>query len=167
MKNKKVFLAVAMVGCLGMMTGCGSSESGKSGKSGTELELFSTKAENKEILQKLVDEFNAAHEGVTIKITAPADAGTVLKTRMAKNDMPDIVAMGGNNEYTEVQSAGMFVDLSEESYIENIQESYLQMIYDVNKDKEEKAYGIPYATNASGVLYNVDKFEKHGMSSWM
>lgn len=28
-----------------------------------------------------------SHEDVTIKITAPADAGTVLKTRMAKNDM--------------------------------------------------------------------------------
>ena len=44
----------------------------------------------------------------------PADAGTVLKTRMAKNDMPDIVAMGGDNNYTEVESAGMLVDLSSE-----------------------------------------------------
>ena len=32
------------------------------------------------------------------------------------------------------------------------------MVYDVNKDKEEAAYGVPYATNASGVIYNVDKF---------
>lgn len=85
---------------------------------------------------------------MTIKITAPADAGTVLKTRMAKNDMPDIVAMGGDNNYTEVESAGMLVDLSSEDYVSNIQESYLQMVYDVNKDKEEKVYGVPYATNA-------------------
>ena len=79
----------------------------------TELELFSSKAENKDVLQQLVDKFNETHEDVTIKITAPADAGTVLKTRMAKNDMPDIVAMGGDNNYTEVESAGMLVDLSE------------------------------------------------------
>lgn len=147
----------------GMLTGCGGSSDGSasSGSSkGVELELFSTKAENKDILQTLVDKFNESHEGVTIKITAPADAGTVLKTRMAKNDMPDIVAMGGDTNYTEVQSAGMLVDLSDEEYISNIQESYLQMVYDVNKDKEEKAYGIPYATNASGVMYNVDKFEE-------
>ena len=100
---------------------------------------------------------------MTIKITAPADAGTVLKTRMAKNDMPDIVMMGGDNNYTEVESAGMLVDLSDQDYISNIQDSYMQMVYDVNKDKEEKAYGVPYATNASGVIYNVDKFEELGL----
>ena len=165
--NKKI-VCTLMVGTLlaGMLTGCGgSSEGGSSakGSKGTELELFSTKAENKDILQKLVDKFNETHEDVTIKITAPADAGTVLKTRMAKNDMPDIVAMGGDNNYTEVESAGMLVDLSGEDYISTVQESYLQMVYDVNKDKEEKAYGVPYATNASGVIYNVDKFEEYGI----
>lgn len=133
----------------------------KNGK--TELELFSTKAENKEVVQQLVDKFNESHEDVTIKITAPADAGTVLKTRMAKNDMPDIVMMGGDNNYTEVESAGMLVDLSDQDYVSDIQDSYMQMVYDVNKDKEEKAYGIPYATNASGVIYNVDKFEELGL----
>lgn len=162
--NKKL-ICTLMAGTLlvGTVTGCGSSSEGDSSAKGTELELFSSKAENKDILQKLVDKFNETHEDVTIKITAPADAGTVLKTRMAKNDMPDIVAMGGDNNYTEVESAGMLVDLSDEDYISNIQESYLQMVYDVNKDKEEKAYGVPYATNASGVIYNVEKFDQLGI----
>ena len=164
--NKKI-VCTLMVGTMlaGMLTGCGGSSDGNSSakSNGTELELFSSKAENKDILQKMVDKFNETHEDVTIKITAPADAGTVLKTRMAKNDMPDIVAMGGDNNYTEVESAGMLVDLSDEDYISNIQESYLQMVYDVNKDKEEKAYGVPYATNASGVIYNVEKFDQLGI----
>ncbi len=34
----------------------------------------------------------------------------------------------------------MLVDLSSEDYISNIQESYLQMVYDVNKDKEERKH---------------------------
>ena len=168
MKNKKI-ISVLMVGALmaGMLTvtGCGGSSDGDSSAKGgkTELELFSSKAENKDVLQQLVDKFNETHEDVTIKITAPADAGTVLKTRMAKNDMPDIVMMGGDNNYTEVESAGMLVDLSDQDYISNIQDSYMQMVYDVNKDKEEQAYGVPYATNASGVIYNVDKFEELGL----
>ena len=113
--NKKL-ICTLMAGALlvGTVTGCGSSSEGESSAKGTELELFSSKAENKDILQKLVDKFNETHKDVTIKITAPADAGTVLKTRMAKNDMPDIVAMGGDNNYTEVESAGMLVDLSSE-----------------------------------------------------
>ena len=168
MKNKKI-ISVLMVGALmaGMLTvtGCGGSSDGNSSAKGgkTELELFSSKAENKDVLQQLVDKFNETHEDVTIKITAPADAVTVLKTRVAKNDMPDIVMMGGDNNYTEVESAGMLVDLSDQDYISNIQDSYMQMVYDVNKDKEEKAYGVPYATNASGVIYNVDKFEELGL----
>ena len=69
--NKKI-VCTLMVGTLlaGMLTGCGgSSEGGSSakGSKGTELELFSTKAENKDILQKLVDKFNEKHEDVTIR----------------------------------------------------------------------------------------------------
>lgn len=100
---------------------------------------------------------------VSVVINAPADAGTVLKTRLAKNDLPDIIAMGGDNNYTEIQSAGVLEDLGNEEYISGVQDAYLQMVYDVNKDKEEVVTGVPYATNASGVLYNVDKFEELGL----
>lgn len=154
--KRKVLLALSAILLGGMLlTGCGKSN---------EIELFSSKAENKEILQQLVDEFNAEHPETKIVISAPADAGTVLKTRLAKNDIPDILALGGDNNYTEVQSAGVLEDLSAENFTSQVQESYLQMVYDVNADKEQAAYGIPYATNASGVLYNVDKFNELGLT---
>lgn len=171
MKKKLVSMFLVCAMAVSVFAGCGgSSDSGAA--SGTEaagsgenvtLELFSTKAENVTVMQALADKFNAAHEGYTIEVVAPADAGTVLKTRMAKNDMPDIIAMGGNNEYTEVQGAGMLVDLSGEAFVGNLQESYLQMVYDVNANKEEAVYGVPYATNASGILYNVEKFAALGL----
>lgn len=167
-------MAVTLAGILsiGLLAGCGSSSSDSSDSSSSsgsssgetvELELFSSKSENVDILTELAEKFNETHEGITVTITAPSDAGTVLKTRMAKGDMPDILAIGGDTNYTEVQSAGMLVDLSDEDYVDNLQESYIQMIYDVNADKEEVLYGIPYATNASGVMYNVDKFEEYGL----
>lgn len=159
MKKKIVSMMLVSAMALSLLVGCGGS-SEKSGSGEVTLELFSTKAENVDVMTSLVEKFNESHDGVTIEVVCPADAGTVLKTRMAKNDMPDIIAMGGNNEYTDVQSAGMLLDLSDEDFVDNIQESYLQMVYDVNGDKEEAAYGIPYATNASGVLYNVDKFNE-------
>ena len=79
----KKIISTLVIGTLlaGTLTGCGgSSDAGSSAKSSgkTELELFSSKAENKDILQKLVDKFKETHEDVTIKITAPADAGTVI-----------------------------------------------------------------------------------------
>ena len=163
MKKKLVSMLLVCSMAASLLMGCGGSSDGKGSSEGATLELFSTKAENVTVMQSLADKFNETHEGYTIEVVAPADAGTVLKTRMAKNDMPDIIAMGGNNEYTDVQSAGMLLDLSGEDFVGNLQESYLQMVYDVNGDKEEAVYGVPYATNASGVLYNVEKFEALGL----
>ncbi|MCP1102076.1 raffinose/stachyose/melibiose transport system substrate-binding protein [Aequitasia blattaphilus] len=159
MKKKIVSLLLVGSMMLGMLTGCGGSSKAK----GNELELFLNKAENNAIMQTLVDEFNETQEEAKIKVVAPAEAETVLKTRMAKNDMPDLLAIGGNSMYTELQSAGLLEDLSDKEYLNTIQEAYMQMVYDINKEKEEKAYGVPYATNASGILYNVDKFEELGL----
>lgn len=128
-----------------------------------DLELFASKTENASILQELIDKFVTANPGVTITLNAPSDAGTVLRTRLTKDDIPDIIACGGDTTYTLLQSTGKLADLSSEAYISNIQESYLQMLYDVNKDKKQVVYGIPYATNASGILYNVDLFEQTGI----
>lgn len=179
MRGKKILalsLACAMTGSL--FAGCGDSVSGntdvasestgeKSVSEGTneevELELFSTKTENADILQKMIDGFMEENPNVKITLTSEADAATVLKTRLTKNDVPELVAMGGDSNYTELQSAGVLLDLSNEDFISNVQEAYLEMIYDVNVDKEQSAYGVPYATNASGVLYNEDLFAQAGV----
>lgn len=164
MKKKLIsFLAITVIAF--SFTACGDNETENSTQNNgsVTLELFSTKGENLSTLETLAQKYNSQNENATIEVYAPADAGTVLKTKMATNDMPDILSMGGNQDYTEVQSAGMLMDLSDKEYVSNIQPAYMQMLYDVNKDKEEKAYGIPYATNASGVLYNVDIFEENNI----
>lgn len=172
-KRKLVSLLTACATAASLFSGCGnesntgSDEPGISGSSTeksnqVELELFSTKTKNVQTLQKLADAFMSQNEGVVIEINAPAEAGTVLKTRLTKNDFPDIIACGGDATYTELQSAGMLIDMSEE--VGNVQDAYLQMLYDVNKDEEKVAYGVPYATNASGILYNKDMFEELDIS---
>lgn len=161
-------LVTAMIGS--MLMGCGSSSSGDAGKTETssgdvkvELELFSTKTENAETLQKIIDGFMKENPNITVSLTSEADAATVLKTRLTKNDIPEIISMGGDSNYTELQSAGVLLDLSGEDFIGNVQEAYLDMVYAVNADQEQKAYGVPYATNASGVLYNEDLFKQAGV----
>ena len=77
---KKKFLAMALgIAVVLSCTACGggSSDAGSSAKSSgkTELELFSTKPENKDTIQKLVDKYNESHDDVTVKVTAPPDAG--------------------------------------------------------------------------------------------
>ena len=159
MKKKIValMLLTAMTSAL-ILPGCSKNDK-------KEVEFFSSKAENAEIMQSLVDEFNKENteSGVTVVLNTPADAGTVLKTRLAKNDIPDIIAYGGDSTYTELQSAGVLKDLTGAAYLDTVQDAYMQMVYDVQKDKERVPYAVPYATNASGIIYNVDKFNKLGL----
>ena len=168
MKMKKM-LAVGLTCSLAAMLAAGCSESGKtSGKSSdsgvAHLEFFSSKMENVSTMQKLVDKFNSQNTDVQITLNSPADAGTVLKTRMTKDDLPDIIAYGGDNIYTELTEAGILLDLSDQEVLKTINDSYMQMVYDINGDKAEKAYGIPFAANASGVIYNTDLFQKAGVT---
>lgn len=168
-KVKKVVsigLVAAMTGS--MLMGCGSSSNGAGGtetsKSGkVELELFSSKTENAETLQKLIDGFRKENSNIEITLTSESDASTVLKTRLTKNDIPELISMGGDSNFTELQSAGVLLDLSDEDFIGDVQEAYLDMLYDVNAEQDQKAYGVPYATNASGVLYNEDLFAQAGV----
>ncbi|MEG6571010.1 extracellular solute-binding protein [[Clostridium] cellulosi] len=172
MKKTKTTLAallsLALIGST--FAGCSNSASNKENSSGAsggtvKLELFSTKAENLDILKTLVSTYEKNNPNVKITITAPgSSAGTALKTRLTKNDLPDIIAMGGDATYTEVESAGVLEDLSNEPFAANIQDAYKQMVYDVQENREETLYGVPYATNASGILYNEDIFNKYNIS---
>ncbi|WP_368250696.1 ABC transporter substrate-binding protein [Enterococcus sp. 2201sp1_2201st1_B8_2201SCRN_220225] len=157
-KCRKIFFGTtAMLGAILFLGACGKSNNGNSGKN--EIEVFSTKnAENTDVLKQLAKEFEAENDGVTIKITSPADAGTVLKTRLTKNDIPDVLAMGGDATFAELKEAGVLEDLTNESYMSEIQDSYKKMVTDLYDGEE--LFGAPYATNASGVLYNKDLFEE-------
>ncbi|WP_407271271.1 ABC transporter substrate-binding protein [Radiobacillus sp. PE A8.2] len=125
-----------------------------------ELELFSTKTENPETYQRLVDKFEADNPNIKVEVISQPDSTTVLKTRLTKNDLPDIIAIGGNSTYGELAREGVLKDFTDSPLVEDINEGFLYQVKDLVEYGEEKVYGIPYAGNAVGVLYNKAKFEE-------
>lgn len=163
-KNLKRVMAVAMTMTMAaaLFVGCGAENNDmQDGK--VKLELFSTKTENKNIMESLIADFEVANPDIKVEINAPADAGTVLKARLAKNDMPDLVAVGADATYGSLVDGDMLTDLTGDNAISNIQDSYLDMLHGIAKDDKGKIYGVPYATNADGVLYNKDMFKELGL----
>lgn len=168
MKKKKwLALVLSSVVSLSLLAGCsgGSEDKNNEAKATsdgnkTELEFFSNKQESIQTLQTLIDKFNAQSKTVSIKLNAPADPDTVLKTRMAKGDMPDIVANSGARMFTELTSSGFLENMAGEEFYDKINPSYLEMMYGASAGEEGAAYGVPYAANASGVIYNKDLFEQ-------
>ncbi len=137
--------------------------SGQDANSKTKIEVFSSKSENQLIFQELVEEFEEKNADIDVVFTSPADAGTVLRTRLVKEDIPNIIAYGGDMTYTELANVGMLEDLSQEKIVSDLSPAYVQMTKDLQKD-QEKLFGVPYATNASGVIYNVALFEKYDLA---
>lgn len=164
MKKIKQLITMGVICTLGVstMTACSStSEKDDGGK--VILELFSTKAENKQSLQNIIDGFESENPNIEIKLTAPPEAETVLRTRLTKDELPDILSLGGNAMYGELSRAGVLMDFTEDEIVDRVQPAYIDMINRLADENNKTLYGIPYATNANGVIYNVDKFKEAGL----
>ena len=112
-----------------------------------------------QIMKTFIKEYEELNPNIKVVFSSPPDAGTVLRTRLVKNDIPNIISFSGDITYTELADVGMLEDLSNETFIENIVPAYKDMTVDLQKDKN-KLFGVPYATNASGVIYNEEIFKK-------
>ena len=154
-KLRSIGYLIATVGLLGL-SGCTSNQE----SSQTTIEVFNNKSENQQIMKAFIKEYEALNPNVKVVFSSPPDAGTVLRTRLVKNDIPNIIAFGGDVTYTELADVGMLEDLSTEDFANNIVPAYKEMTQALQKD-QDKLYGIPYATNASGVIYNEELFEKY------
>ncbi|MGM0873290.1 MAG: ABC transporter substrate-binding protein [Bacillota bacterium] len=144
-----------------ILAGCNAGGDDENGK--VTLELFSTKSESIDTYKGLIQEFEEKNPDIKIKLDAPPEAETVLKTRLTKNDMPDIMSIGGNATYGELGRAGVLHDFSESELLKTVQPSYNDMIGRLVGAEEEGVYGLPYATNANTVIYNKQKFEELGL----
>lgn len=86
---------------------------------------------------------------------------TVLKTRFIKEDVPDIIGIGGDVSFSNFVDSDMLADISDFEGLSGIKQAYL----DIDKNLEfvpmEGIYAVPYAANAAGILYNREMFEEN------
>lgn len=155
MKRKAVMASFLLGACM-LFGGCGQEKK-------TTLEVFSTKMENHDILQQFADAYQLEHPDIEIDFQSPPDGSTVLRTKLTKNRVPDVIFMGGDATYKDLAGSGVLMDVSDMELVEQIKPAYRQQLYDRNKEQEEIMYGIPYATNAEGIIYNVDIFNENGI----
>lgn len=105
---------------LGTMLLCGmmavllsSCTSGDSANGKVQIEFFQNKPEAKTTFDELIKTFNAEHDDIQVTQVNPPDAETVLKTRVVKNDIPDIMAMGATDTYSILAQSDIFTDLTD------------------------------------------------------
>ncbi len=155
-KSLSLLLAAAM-GSTVLLSGCGDPYDGK-----THIEIINYKQEATEYFDALEDEFNATHDDIHLTIDSPNDASTILRTRFIREDYPDIIGIGGDINYSYYIDAEILADVSDYPGLADIKQSYLDIGEALEIVPTEGTYGVPYAANAAGVLYNRDMFEEHG-----
>lgn len=157
MARKKIAILGMLLGTTAFI-GCGQEISNNV----IEVEMVSYKPEAVAAFEEIQNKFNESHDNIHLTINSPNEAMTILKTRFIKEDYPDIVAIGGDVNYSNFLDADLFMDVSDFEGVKNIKQSYLDMEKELEFTPHEGIYGLPYAANAAGILYNEDIFVEHG-----
>jgi raffinose/stachyose/melibiose transport system substrate-binding protein len=126
-----------------------------------ELEFFQNKREAVETFDRLIEKFEEENPDINIEQNHVPDAETVLKSRLTRNNIPDIMGLGGNFTYGQIADAGILKNFDDTSYLANTQLAYREMLQDLHEGSSN--YGVSYTANANTVLYNKDKFEELGL----
>jgi raffinose/stachyose/melibiose transport system substrate-binding protein len=127
-----------------------------------QVEFFQNKPEAKASFDKLIAQFNQENPDVEVTQVNPPDAETVLMTRVVKEDVPDVIALGATDTYSVLANSGIFADLTASPLVDKVEPAYVQMLKDVTG--MEEITGIPFAANANGVMYNKALFREMGLS---
>jgi raffinose/stachyose/melibiose transport system substrate-binding protein len=158
MKMKKIIPAALVMAAL--LAGC-AKDSGSSKKG---IEFFALKPEAINTLRKLADRFTAENPDIPVTLTILADGATSLRSRLTRNDMPDLIAIQNDFTYYDLVEAGVFLDLGGEAFLKDVNPGYMPILLDVQPAGKPEPYGIPYAANAAGVLYNKEIFTRYNVA---
>lgn len=160
-RMRSLCLAAAVVSAASgiVLTGCGSRKA-SDGK--IEIELMQYKPEAVGIFEQLEEEFNRTHDNIHLTIESPNDAMTILKTRLIREDYPDIVGIGGEINYSYFVQSDILADVSDYPGLAEIKPAYVDILEGLEFVPTEGTFGVPYVANAAGVLYNRAMFKEHG-----
>ena len=175
MKSKNIvslgIMAALFTGMV--LTGCGQTQqmgateletpetSEKTGATGevVELEFLFGDPNRTEIFSRIVDDFNNSQSAVHVTFNA---TGTnhleELMTRLAADDAPDITSQLQGYELASYVDAGYIKDIKDEPFMKYIRDTELDTV-----TIDGGVYGIPMDTQAWGVFYNKDLFDKAGI----
>jgi len=124
------------------------------------LEFFQQKREVIEIFDKIIADFEKLNPGIKIEQVHVADADQVLLSRLATNDVPDVMTHWPNmTDYATGALEGYFIDLTDDPVAGNAIESIVNSITLSNG----RNYCVPISINTQGIFYNKTLFEQYGL----
>jgi raffinose/stachyose/melibiose transport system substrate-binding protein len=144
-----------------VVAGCGTDAQGAEGP--VVLEFFQFKPEAVESFDRIIEEFNAEHPGIRVQQNHVPDADTALRVRLVREDVPDVMTLNAGTTFGELATAGVFHDFSDDPVLDGVTPAIVDILTDLGTPEPGQVNGVPFANNASAVIYNVDLFDEHGV----
>ncbi|MBU5483280.1 ABC transporter substrate-binding protein [Clostridium sp. MSJ-11] len=172
MKKIKKIVALALSSTLVisslLLGGCSSKQVDNSaqklaadGKKEVALNIFQFKVEIAKELEEAAKAYSAEHPGVTINIQTVGggdDYGAALRAKMQSGEEPAIFNIGGPQDVKDWQPR--LADLSKEPWVSKAVEGVLPGV-----TVDNKVYGMPFALEGYGFIYNKGIFEAAGIDT--
>lgn len=167
MKNRTWMKGLALAASISMLaTACSGGSDDNTGADGDQVITWwhnSNTDPGKAFYEDVVKDFEAAHEGVTIKVEAlqHEDMGTKLEAAFQSGDLPDIYMERGGGELADHVSAGLTKDLSSLA-----SDTITKLGGNVGGWQiDGKTYGLPFSMGVVGFWYNKSLFAEAGIES--
>lgn len=110
----------------------------------------------------LVEAFNAANPGITVKLETRAqgtDGDNIVKTKLATGDMAEVFAYNSGSLMAALDPAKNLVPMTDAA-LANVQDAFKASV-----TSDGKVYGVPVGgATGGGILYNKKVFAKLGLS---
>ena len=153
----------AVLGLAGAALGAAALGGCAAGDGRTTITFFQFKPEAKRHFEGLAREFEALNPGIRVVVDTVPEPETALRTRLVKDDVPDVLTLNANGTFGEFASAGVFADFAGAPVLDGVKPAYLDVIRELGVGAPGEVNGVPYAANTTGVLYNEELFARHGV----
>ncbi|MGY4858502.1 ABC transporter substrate-binding protein [Cryobacterium sp. AP23] len=154
-----VVAAAALVALSGCATSAGSADQ-------VTLNFFQFKPEAVGNFTDIITDFEAENPGIKVIQNSVPDPDTAIRTLLVKDKVPDVLTLNVNGNYGELARACIFADLSAAPVAETVNPAVQDIVQSLGTcaaDGADEVNALPFASNASGILYNPDIFAANGV----
>lgn len=121
------------------------------------IHLFHQKQESQETFAQIIDLFEEKYPYITVEQEIVTnDPASILRARIATDETPDIFQ--GALDTMDMAKGGYVMDLTGESFLDNINEEVLNDTSFTDEDKH--TWALPIDGSCEGIFYNKDIFSE-------
>jgi len=156
--------ATMLVGCQGKQekpsSTTDSSQIGKGeSKEAVEIEFFQQKVEAVDTYNVIIEKFEEQNPNIKVIQNNIPDASSVLMTRVASGDTPDVFSDYPNSAEFKIRATeGFLYDFTGQAFLDHVKDGILETI-----ESDGGNYSLPLSVNTIGIYYNTRIFKDLGL----